>query len=84
MEDHAFVSRNSSCTAPVAVEPVERLTLCDTGIGQQFALTELALITFRLLQAFKSVERQDDRPMVVKLGATTSLLHGCWVAMTRA
>lgn len=51
-------------------------------IGQQFALTQIAFITFRLLQAFKTIETKDERPLVLKLGTNTSMLHGCWVGMT--
>ncbi|KAI1245573.1 hypothetical protein MGN70_012463 [Eutypa lata] len=50
-------------------------------IGQQFALTQVAFITFRLLQAFRTIESRDERPMVIKLGTNTSMLHGCWVSM---
>ncbi|ORY59117.1 cytochrome P450 [Pseudomassariella vexata] len=50
-------------------------------IGQQFALTQLALVTFRLLQSFRTIERKDDRPPLQKLGVNTSMLHGCWVIM---
>ena len=61
-------------------------------IGQQFAQTQLALVTFRLLQAFETVrcagEGEEDgknpRPIVQKLGVNTSMLHGCWVSMTPA
>ncbi|KAI0401729.1 cytochrome P450 52E2 [Xylaria palmicola] len=53
-------------------------------IGQQFALTQMALITFRLLQAFKAIERRDDRPAVQKLGINLSMLHGCLVSLTPA
>ncbi|RYP75338.1 hypothetical protein DL771_002434 [Monosporascus sp. 5C6A] len=52
-------------------------------IGQQFALTQMALITFRLLQAFNTIERKDERPPVRKLGVNTSMLYGCWVSMHR-
>ncbi|KAH6654776.1 cytochrome P450 [Truncatella angustata] len=53
-------------------------------IGQNFALTQMAMATFRLLQYFKTIERQDDRPAVLKVGINVSLLHGCWVSMTPA
>ncbi|KAI0128322.1 cytochrome P450 [Xylariales sp. AK1849] len=53
-------------------------------IGQQFALTQMALITFRLLQAFKSIERKDDRPPLQRLAINTSMLYGCWVSMIPA
>lgn len=53
-------------------------------LGQQFALTQLAMVTFRLLQAFKTIERKDDRPPVQRLSINTSMLYGCWVSMTAA
>ncbi|GAP92275.1 putative cytochrome P450 52E1 [Rosellinia necatrix] len=53
-------------------------------IGQQFALTQMALITFRLLQAFKAIERRDDRPPIQKLGINLSMLYGCLVSVTPA
>ncbi len=52
-------------------------------IGQQFALTQIAFITFRLLQTFKNIESRDERPPVVKLGTSMSMMHGCWVSMTK-
>lgn len=53
-------------------------------IGQQFALTQMALITFRLLQAFKAIERRDDRPPIQKLGVNLSMMYGCLVSVTPA
>ncbi|KAI0131511.1 cytochrome P450 52E1 [Daldinia grandis] len=53
-------------------------------IGQQFALTQIAFVTFRLLQAFKKIERKDDRPPIQKFGVNTSMLYGCWVSMKPA
>ncbi|KAK8041781.1 cytochrome P450 52E1 [Apiospora rasikravindrae] len=53
-------------------------------IGQQFALTAIAMTTFRILQAYKQIERRDDNPLVQKLGINLSMLHGCWVSMTPA
>ncbi|KAI1084298.1 cytochrome P450 [Whalleya microplaca] len=53
-------------------------------IGQQFALTQMAFITFRLLQAFKKIERRDEKPPIQKLGINLSMLYGCWVSMTPA
>ncbi|RYP72760.1 hypothetical protein DL769_004376 [Monosporascus sp. CRB-8-3] len=47
-------------------------------IGQQFALMQMALITFRLLQASKTIERKDEQPPVRKLGVNTSVLYGSW------
>ncbi|KAI2468865.1 cytochrome P450 [Annulohypoxylon bovei var. microspora] len=51
-------------------------------VGQQFALTQMAFVTFRILQAFREIERKDDRPPIQKFGINTSMLHGCWVSMT--
>ncbi|KAI1324407.1 cytochrome P450 [Xylariaceae sp. FL0255] len=53
-------------------------------IGQQFALTQIAFITFRLLSEFKAIERRDDRPPIQKLGVNLTMLHGCWVSLTPA
>ncbi|KAI0880186.1 cytochrome P450 [Annulohypoxylon maeteangense] len=53
-------------------------------VGQQFALTQVAFVTFRILQAFSAINRRDDRPPIQKFGINTSLLHGCWVSMTPA
>ncbi|KAI1158137.1 cytochrome P450 [Nemania serpens] len=53
-------------------------------IGQQFALTQIALITFRLLQVFKAIERRDDRPPAQKLGINLSMLYGCLVSVSPA
>ncbi|KAI1492228.1 cytochrome P450, partial [Biscogniauxia mediterranea] len=50
-------------------------------IGQQFALTQLAMVTFRLLQAFPTIEPRDDRPPIQRLGVNTSMLYGTWVSM---
>ncbi|OTA52999.1 cytochrome P450 [Hypoxylon sp. EC38] len=51
-------------------------------VGQQFALTQIAFTTFRILQTFKAIERRDDRPPIQKFGVNLSMLHGCWVSMT--
>ena len=53
-------------------------------IGQQFALTQLAMVVFRLLQAFETIERRDDRPPTQRLGLNLSMVHGCWVRMRPA
>lgn len=53
-------------------------------VGQQFALTQMAFVVFRLLQHFKTIERRDERPPVLKFGISTTLLNGCWVSMTPA
>ncbi|KAI1134314.1 cytochrome P450 [Hypoxylon sp. FL0543] len=51
-------------------------------VGQQFALTQIAFTTFRILQAFEAIERRDERPPIQKFGINISMLHGCWVSMT--
>ncbi|KAI0483963.1 cytochrome P450 [Xylariaceae sp. FL0804] len=53
-------------------------------IGQQFALAQVAMVAFRLLQAFAAVARRDDRPPTQRLGLNLSMLHGCWVGLTPA
>ncbi|KAK8048238.1 cytochrome p450 domain-containing protein [Apiospora phragmitis] len=53
-------------------------------IGQQFAVTAIAMTTFRILQAYQQIERRDDKPPVQKLGINLSMLHGCWVSLTSA
>ncbi|KAI4599989.1 hypothetical protein KJ359_001090 [Pestalotiopsis sp. 9143b] len=53
-------------------------------IGQNFALTQMAMVTFRLLQTFQTIEAKDDRPPVLRLAINTSLLNGCWVSVTPA
>ncbi|KAI1104806.1 cytochrome P450 [Jackrogersella minutella] len=53
-------------------------------VGQQFALTQMAFVTSRILQAFKAIERKDDRLPIQKFGVNISMLHGCWVSMTPA
>ncbi|KAH9886331.1 cytochrome P450 [Xylariomycetidae sp. FL2044] len=51
-------------------------------IGQQFANTQMALFTLRFLQAFKKIERRDERPVIQKVGVNTTLLNGCWISVT--
>ncbi|KAI1452684.1 cytochrome P450 [Annulohypoxylon moriforme] len=53
-------------------------------VGQQFALTQMVFVTFRILQAFRAIERKDERPPIQKFGINTSMLHGCWVSLTPA
>lgn len=50
-------------------------------IGQQFALTQIALVAVRLLQHFKRIEARDDKPPTLKLGITMLLQNGCWVSL---
>lgn len=44
----------------------------------------MAMVTFRILQAFQTIEAKDDRPPVLRLAINTSLLNGCWVSVTPA
>ncbi|KAK6581714.1 hypothetical protein PZA11_005411 [Diplocarpon coronariae] len=53
-------------------------------IGQQFALTEAAFTTVRLLQAFKGVEPRDDAPFTDLLTLTAAVRGGTKVAMIPA
>ncbi|KAH7372183.1 putative cytochrome P450 [Cadophora sp. MPI-SDFR-AT-0126] len=53
-------------------------------IGQQFALTEAAFTTVRLLQAFKGVEPRDDAPFTDFLTLTAAVRGGVKVAMIPA
>ncbi|KAL5325275.1 hypothetical protein ACEPPN_006400 [Leptodophora sp. 'Broadleaf-Isolate-01'] len=53
-------------------------------IGQQFALTEAAFTTVRLLQAFKGVEARDDAPFTDFLTLTAAVRGGVKVVMIPA
>ncbi|KAJ5034973.1 uncharacterized protein L3040_008240 [Drepanopeziza brunnea f. sp. 'multigermtubi'] len=53
-------------------------------IGQQFALTEAAFTTVRLLQAFKGVEPRDDAALTDTLTLTAAVRGGVKVAMIPA
>ncbi|PBP19535.1 cytochrome P450 52A1 [Diplocarpon rosae] len=53
-------------------------------IGQQFALTEAAYTTVRLLQAFMGVEPRDDAPFTDLLSLTAAVRGGTKVAMIPA
>ncbi|KAH8662144.1 cytochrome P450 52E1 [Xylariales sp. PMI_506] len=50
-------------------------------IGQQFALTQMALVILRLLQHFKTIKAEDDKPPELQLGITSLLKNGCWVSL---
>ncbi|KAG4433210.1 hypothetical protein IFR05_011318 [Cadophora sp. M221] len=53
-------------------------------IGQQFALTEAAFTTVRLLQAFKGVEARDNAPFTDFLTLTAAVRGGVKVVMIPA
>ncbi|KAI9047002.1 hypothetical protein LZ554_009076 [Drepanopeziza brunnea f. sp. 'monogermtubi'] len=53
-------------------------------IGQQFALTEAAFTTVRLLQAFKGVEPRDDAVLTDTMSLTSAVRGGVKVAMIPA
>jgi cytochrome P450 len=53
-------------------------------IGQQFALTQIAYVLFRVLQRFQAIEARDDGKVRLLYGLTVSFAHGCPVSMTPA
>jgi Cytochrome P450 len=50
-------------------------------LGQQFALTEIAYTTVRLLQEFQGVESRDDSPWQENWMTSCSVKTGCQVAL---
>lgn len=53
-------------------------------IGQQFALTQILYVLFRIFQAFKAIEPRGDDELRLHPGLTVSFALGCPVAMTPA
>ncbi|TLD07605.1 hypothetical protein PgNI_10586 [Pyricularia grisea] len=52
-------------------------------IGQQFALTQMSLAIFRILQNFDKIESRNEGPMGMRASTTSSLSDpGCLVRMT--
>ena len=49
---------------------------------EQFALTEAAYVTVRLMQAFEGIESRDPLPWREKLSLTCVGLGGCKVVLT--
>jgi hypothetical protein len=49
-------------------------------LGQQFALTEIAYTTVRLLQEFQAVDSRDDSPWQENWMTSCSVLTGCQVS----
>jgi cytochrome P450 len=62
--------------------PLTETAVTGICIGQQFAMTQIALVIVRLLQTFKTIEPADDRPLETVLGITVHLKNGCWLSMT--
>jgi len=50
--------------------------------AEQFALTEVAYITVRLLQEFSGIESRDPEPWREKILITVTGLGGCKVVLT--
>jgi cytochrome P450 len=50
-------------------------------LGQQFALTELAYTTVRLLQEFETVESRDDSPWQELFMTSVAVKTGCQVSL---
>lgn len=59
-------------------------SLMDTGLGQQYALTEAGYVTVRLLQEFSRVESRDPNPWMENLSLTVCSWNGTKVALTPA
>lgn len=53
-----------------------------TWKAEQFALTEAAYITVRLLQEFDRIESRDSEPWREKITLTCTSLGGCKVSLT--
>ncbi|KAH8908006.1 cytochrome P450 [Coniochaeta sp. PMI_546] len=53
-------------------------------IGQQFALTQISFVLFRVFQAFKAIEPRDDDELRLQPNLTVSFARGCPVVMTPA
>ena len=56
-----------------------KLTEC---LIEQFALTEAAYVTVRLIQRFEGIESKDPEPWREKLSLTCCGLGGCKVVLT--
>ena len=53
-------------------------------IGQQFALTQISYVLYRVFQSFKAIEAKDDGKLRLQPGLTASFALGCPVVMTPA
>ncbi|KAK7920096.1 cytochrome P450 [Apiospora marii] len=53
-------------------------------VGQQYALTEAAYVTIRLVQEFEHIESRDPGPWVESIGLTVSPKNGTKVGLYRA
>lgn len=53
-------------------------------LGQQYALTEAAYVSVRLLQEFSKIESRDSGPWIESLSLTVCSLNGTQVALTPA
>ncbi|KLU83151.1 cytochrome P450 52E1 [Magnaporthiopsis poae ATCC 64411] len=51
-------------------------------IGQQFALTQMSYVLFRIMQNFESLEPVGSGPLLTKVGITLLMMDGCKVKMT--
>lgn len=49
---------------------------------EQFALTEAAFVSVRLLQKFDRIESRDSEPWREKISLTCASLNGCKVSLT--
>lgn len=53
-------------------------------LGQQFALTQIAFVLYRVFQQFKAIEAADEGPMRLAISITASFANGVPVRMTPA
>ncbi|KAL8387205.1 hypothetical protein RB595_010079 [Gaeumannomyces hyphopodioides] len=51
-------------------------------IGQQFALTQMSYVVFRIIQNFESLEPVDSGPLLIDLSIISLMKNGCKVKMT--
>lgn len=51
-------------------------------IGQQFALTQMSYVVFRIMQNFESLEPVDSGPLLVDVSIISLMKNGCKVKMT--
>lgn len=53
-------------------------------IGQQFALTQISYVLYRVFQRFGAIGARDEGPMKLDLGITASFPDGVLVSMSPA
>ncbi|KAL8413532.1 hypothetical protein RB594_004970 [Gaeumannomyces avenae] len=51
-------------------------------IGQQFALTQMSYVVFRIMQNFESLEPVDSGPLLIDVSLISLMKNGCRIKMT--